>query len=896
MRLPGWLRRRRGDEIAEEIDTHVAMATRDYIARGMPPDQARAAAMRDFGNVMLVRQTTREVWSWTRAEHVLQDVKFGARILRHAPGLSAAAILLIALVIGGNATVYSMVNSILVSPASGVTRDDLVVIRHLDPRAFLTDPFVSFPNFEDYARGSRTVRDFAAWNGQRMTLGTPAGNFALFGGLVTTNYFDTFGVEVALGRGFVARDDDAQDGVVAVISHRVWQERFNLAWDVVGRPITINRIPATIVGVAPAGFAGTALTPGEDVWLPIRAYNRSTHGEAGLSNRAEPFVVMAGRLSPSASMAEARSEFATLSAQLQSTYPDAFTTISPQGGVVPLRNPRVVVSRYSATALLPIADMAPVFLAVFSVVTLLTLIVVCANVANLLLGRAVERQRDTAVRHSLGASRTRIVRMLLAEGATLAIAATIAAYAVAWWTSQALLGVIEPRPRLLAYARPDWTLAAYGMTLALLATLVFSVAPALRSWRVQALPLLKAGEHSIARGRSRLATGLVVVQFAFSVLLVTSAGLAYRSLTTLSSGDFGFNPDNLLLVTVRLDGASAAGSNEPVADGAAGFALLERVRERLASATGVEAVSYARRMPGAAFLASTRIRRNTETVATGFVRQVGPDYLRTLGLEAITGRELTASDRRGATRVAMINQRLAMELFANEPPIGHPVFIGDRTERIEIVGIVPDALFDGPNHDPHPRYLFVAEQQMPGNPPTDLSFLIRHRGTLEAITPVVSRAIGEVDAGLPIVWMSTMNARLAMVTELETQIVQLLACFAVLSLVIAALGHYAVAMFNMRRRTREFGVRMALGASSQRIQAAVVREALIHTVPGLVIGFVLCAAVAVSFKSLLFGVTPVDPITYVGVFVLLAVTSIVASYLPARRASRVNVVEALRQE
>ena len=304
-------------------------------------------------------------------------------------------------------------------------------------------------------------------------------------------------------------------------------------------------------------------------------------------------------------MAEARSEFATLSAQLQSTYPDAFTTISPQGGVVPLRNPRAVVSRYSATALLPIADMAPVFLAVFSVVTLLTLIVVCANVANLLLGRAVERQRDTAVRHSLGASRTRIVRMLLAEGATLAIAASIAAYAVAWWTSQALLRVIEPRPGLLADARPDWTLAAYGMTLALLATLAFSLAPALRSWRVQVLPLLKAGEHSIARGRSRLATGLVVVQFAFSVLLVTSAGLAYRSMTTLSSGDLGFNPDNLLLVTVRLGGASAAGGNEPVADGAAGFALLERVRERLASATGVEAVSYARRIPGATLLAAT---------------------------------------------------------------------------------------------------------------------------------------------------------------------------------------------------------------------------------------------------------------------------------------------------
>ena len=893
MRLPRWRRRSRADEIREEIETHVAMATRDYIARGMTPDDARAAATREFGNVLLVRQTTREVWSWPRLEQWVQDARFGTRILRDAPGLSAAAILLIALVIGGNATVYSMVNSMLVSPASGVARDDLVVIRHVDPAVTLTDPFVSFPNFEDYARHAASVRDLAAWNGQRITLGTPAGNFAVFGSLVTTNYFDTFGVDVEHGRALFARDDDARDGVVVVISHRIWQEQFNLADDVVGRAITINRIPATIVGVAPARFAGALLTPGEDLWIPIRAYYRLAN-EDGLTNRALPLVAMAGRLSPSASMAEARSEFATLSAQLHGTYPDAFTTYSPRG-VVPLANPRAVVTSYSATALLPIADMAPVFLAIFSVVTLLTLIVVCANVANLLLGRTVARQRDTAVRHSLGASRTRIVRMLLAEGATLAITAWIAAYVVAWWTSRLLLRVIEPSPGLLADARPDWTLAAYGMTLALLATLAFSLAPALRSWRVQVLPLLKAGEHSIAPGRSRLSTALVIVQFAFSVLLVTSAALAYRSMTTLSSANLGFNPENLLLVTVRLGGVNAT-VDDPAASREQRAALLERIRERLSTTPGVQGVSYARRIPGATLLTSTRIRRDDQTVTTGFVRQVGPDYLAVLGLKAIAGRELTTADRRGAPRLAMINQRLAMELFGNEPPLAQSVLIGDKNERVEIAGVIPDALFDGPNHDPHPRYLFVAEQQVPGNPPIDLSFIVRHRGTLEAVTPIVSRAIGEVDATLPIAAMSTMSARLAMVTELESQIVKLLACFAALSLIIAAFGHYAVTMFDMRRRTREFGVRVALGATPQRMQAAVVREALMHAGPGLVLGFALSVAVAMTFKGLLFGIAPVDPLTYIGVFSLLAVTSVVASYVPAWRASHVNVIDALRQE
>ena len=819
-----------------------------------------------------------------RFDHWLEDLRFGARILTHSPGLSGAAILLIALVIGGNATVYSMVNSIVVSPASGVTRNDLVVIRHVDPGARISDPFVSFPNFQDYTRASTTVTGMTGWNTLRITLSTSTGNFAIFGGVVTTNYFETFGVNLARGRVLTASDDEATDGLAVVISHRLWQERFNLAEDVIGSAVSINRVPATIVGVAAPPFAGALLTPGEDAWLPIRAYYQLTNTATSLTNRSAAAVLIAGRLDASASVTSARAEIATLFAQLQSSYPDAWATYSP-AGAVPLRNARAVVARYSATELLPIGDMAPVFLAVFSGVTLLTLFVVCANVANLLLGRAIERQRDTAVRLSLGASRGRIVRMLLAEGATLAMLAWIAAYVVALWISQALLRIVEPRPGLLGNARPDWTLAAYGLAMALVATLVFSLAPAVRSWRVRISPLLKAGEPGTAAGRSRWSTALIVVQFAFSVTLVTAAGLAYRSITTLTSADLGFNTDKILLVTLRL-GSDA---------GPEGFALFERVRERLTRVPAVEAASYARRIPGATLMMSTPVRRDAQKATAAFVRQVGPDYLRVLGLRAVAGRELTASEQRGGRRVAMINQQLANDLFGNEPPIGHQLTIGDR-EQVEVTGVVPDALFDGPNRDPHPRYLFVAEQQMPGAPPTDVHFFIRHRGSVEAITPLVTRAIGEVDTALPVVAMATMASRVALVLELETMIVGLLAGFAVISLVIAAFGHYAVAMFNMRRRTREFGVRMALGASSGRIQAAVVRESIVHAAAGVAVGLAMSAAVAIAFRSVLFGVTPVDPITYLSVVALLAVTSIAASYVPAFRASRVNVIEALRQE
>jgi predicted permease len=896
MRWFGSFRRARTKDIADEIGTHLEMATRDRIDR-VAPEEARADAMREFGNVALVTQTTREVWSWTVVEQLLQDLRFGARILWHAPGLSATALTLIALVIGGNTTIYSMVNSLVVSPAPGVTAARLVALRHVEPGNALPDPFTSFPNYEHYARSATTVRGLAGWSTERLTLGMDTGNYALYGGLVTPNYFDTFGVAIVRGRPLRAEDDAAREGLAAVISSRVWRDRFGEAADVVGRKVTINRVLATVVGVAAPGFSGVTITPGEDVWLPIRAYYHAIGSAETLSARRQPLVAIAGQLAPSASLEDAQAEFATRATQLHASFPDAFTTYTTRG-VTQMRNPHAEILRYSGAALLPVGQMAPRFLAVFSVVTVLTLLVVSANVANLMLGRAVERQRDTAVRQSLGASRARIVRMLFAEGATLAIAAWAVACVFAWWTCRLVLQFIEPRPGLLAAARPDWTLAAYAMALALLATLAFSIAPGIRTWRMQILPLLRAGEHGVARGRSRVAGALVVSQFAFSVLLVTSAGLAYRSMSMLDSGDVGFETDHLLLVTVRARQTGAFISGKPApADQAARFALLERVRERLTAAGDIDAATYARRVPGAYFLETTAIRREGITGdVDAFVRQVGPDYLRVLGLTPIAGRELTTADRRGARRTAVINRQLASQLFPDTSPLGHIALVGDRREPVEIVGVAPDARFDGPVHDPRPRYVFIAEQQLPAITETDPTFFIRHRGTVDAVTPLVGRAIAEAEPSLPIVSMSTMNARLETVTSIERMITQLLGAFAVMSLVVASLGQYAVAMFNMRRRTRDFGVRLALGASSTQIQQAVVREALQLTIPGVAIGFALSMGIATVFRTALFGVTPTDPPTYVGVFLLLSLTSVLASYLPAWRAGRVNVMDALRQE
>jgi predicted permease len=891
------LTRRRTKDIPEEIDTHLAMATRERIERGMAPDEARAAAIREFGNVLLVRQTTREVWAWTWLEQLLQDMRLGARILRQAPALSATTIVLIALVVGGNTTIYSMVNSLLVSPAPGVTAERLVVVKHRQAGVLLTDPFISFPNYEDYARLATTVSGLTAWSDERVTVRTDAGHYAVWGTLVEPNYFETFGIDIAQGRALRRQDDDAAS-VPGVLSHRFWRDRLGAA-DVIGQVILVNRVPVEVVGVAAEGFNGPLQTPGsQDVMLPIRAYYRAIGSPDTLADRSATVVLVAGRLATTASLSQAQAEFTTLLAQLYAAYRDRFTTIAPQGGRVALENPGVAVSRYSASALLPFADIAPRFLALFSVITLITLVIVSANVANLMLGRAVQRQRDTAVRQSLGAPRMRIVRLLVAEGATLALVAWAAACVCAWWTARVLLRFLEPRPGLLDEARPDWTFAAYALLLVVVATLTFSIAPSLRAWRLHALPLLKAGEHSVVTGRTRLAGWLVVCQFAFSVVLVTSAGLAYRATSMFGAADVRFAHDDLLLATVRAGTVGAFVSVAPQErEVEQGFVRLERVREHLARLPGIDAVTYVRRIPGDYYNATWPVwRDSTSLTVQAIVRPVGPDYLRTLGLSPIVGRDVSARDARGGRRTAVINRQLASELFGSSSPLGQTILFGARREAVDVVGVAPDARFDGPIHDPTPAYVLIAEQQLPGPSATDPTYLVRYQGTLEAATSRVTQAIGEADASVAIVAMSTMNTRLEAMGVFETFLTRLIIAFAAVALLIATLGQYAVAAFNSSRRTREFGVRMALGASTTQVRWFVVREAWRLIVPALVMGFGVSAAAASVFRSVLLDVSPFDPLTYVLVTVLLATASLAASYLPAWRAGRTNVVEALRHE
>jgi predicted permease len=495
------------------------------------------------------------------------------------------------------------------------------------------------------------------------------------------------------------------------------------------------------------------------------------------------------------------------------------------------------------------------------------------------------------------------VRLLLAEGLSISVVAWLAACVIAIWASRVI-------PRLLPQSpfaesgidfSPDWRVVAYAVALAAVGTVAFSIAPAFRVWRQDALPWLKAGEHSVAPGRSRLSSALVVVQLAFSVVLLTIAGLAMRS-TSLMMVDLGFDSKNLLLLTVRTN-ASATGETD--------YVLIDRVKERLTSVPGVQSVSYVRTFARSVDMVRTEggpqaVRANTYII--------GPDYFQTMGLSPSAGRTLTAADRERSGAMAMINQNLADTLWPAQSPLGKTMTLRALTFRglsdaetggVEVVGVMPNAFVFGFNPerpDPRPNLIFMVEQQVfatPGRAPylREITFYLRHgRSDFESVASALGPVLREIDPRLAIASINTMDARLEGVTFGARMIARLLLMFSLISLVIAAIGQYAVIAFNTRRRVREFGVRIALGASVRQVLSTVLGEGFALTAIGLVIGFFLSLAVAFAIRGVLFGVTPTDGQTYGGVFALLGCVALVACSVPAFAATRVDPVQALRQE
>ena len=870
-----WRRRtKRDEELAKELCFHLDEHVQDLIAAGVPPDEARRQARLALGGVDQITERVRDGRPRAWLDHLLHDLRDARRSLRRTPGVTAAVVALITLVIAGNTTVFSMLHAVLTKPAPGVQARNLVTIDlMLKDRPY--NGGNSYPNYLDYAAQSTTVRPLLVDAFQHFTFTTEDGSYAVNGSAVSTNYFETLEVRPALGRGFTADDDrGGAAGLVAVVSDRLWQRRLHGAPDVIGRAVTVNGHAAMIIGVAPPDFSGGFI--GEDsVWIPLLAYARVRSSERELNDRSNRAMGIYGQLAPGASLAQARTEFAAISRRLQGAYPES---------------DRDLVGVPIAYSVIPPGSLlhreGPHFLAVFSVVTLLTVAIVCANVANLMLARSAARQRELALRQSLGASRGRIVRMLVAEGVLVSLVACGVAWLSALAVCKILVHLLPPDPSSGATFNvdftPDWRVTVYAMALAMLGTVAFTLAPAVRAWRQDVLPWLKAGEHGVVQGRSKLSATLVVLQLAFSVLLLISAGLGYRSLSLVNSLSLGFNPDHLLLVSVNTSGSAATPETNRV--------LLDKLRDRAHAVPGVASVSFTR-WPSGWGGEPVRLRATDQPVRVER-NDVGPDYLKVLGLAPLAGREFEPRDGSRTTSGAVVNQHLATLLWPAQSAIGQTLLAGSDAQPVEVIGVAPDAFFTGFRREPHPNFIFELEHGAPG----PVTFYIRYAGDLGAAVSSIGRAFREVDANVPLVAVRTMERELDAARWPVLTIITLLTTFAAGSLSIAVIGQYAVVAFGMRRRTRDLGVRMALGASSRDILGDVVGEGMRMTAVGLAIGFALSLAAGAALKSVLYGISPTDARTYAGVFGLLAAASLLACYLPARRATRIDPIQALRQE
>jgi predicted permease len=880
------LRAQEDRDLDDELAFHLAEETRLRLERGASPEDAARGARLAFGSVTLAKETTRGVWVSGAMERLLQDLRFGFRILTNAPVLLLSAATLVALVIGGNTTVYSIAHAILSKPAPGVRADNLVTVSWVRDDGFV-EPETTYANYLDLAAGSRSLGPMLAYQSVRVALSHENGTHGLWAAAVSTNYFQTLEVPLSMGRSFTADENGiAASGLVVVISDRAWREYFSAAPSVIGAAVIVNGVPATIIGVAAPDFRGTYLAPSVDAWVPVVPYARAVGGQAALTGRGTeeglPFIGnvlgIHAQLQSHASLTQARAELTALWERLQAQYAH-----------VP-RNRSVTIVPYSGTAggNSAFATQGTTFLAVFSVITALTLMIVCANVANLLLGRAAVRQRELALRQSLGASRTRIVRMLLAEGLVIALLAGVAAFVFARWMSGIVADLVAPMvPPAVAQVItvPDWTVAAYALTLALGSMAFFTLAPAARAWRQPLLPWLKAGEQGVVQGRSRLSSGLVVLQLALAVLLITSAGLASRSITLFAGTDLGFDSGSILLATVNTGGGAV--------DPPASVALLERLRTRLQAVPGVEHVSHSWGTARES-VRSEPLQIGDGKLVVAETKFVGPDYLRVYGVTPLSGRELGVETDRAVTP-AVVTQQLADRLWPGQPAIGRRLFFaGPRGREGEVVGVAPDLLYSGNRPAGNLYVLLPASQDQ--RSPGERTLYLRYRGRLEVVAPAIGRAIRAEDPRVPLVSLRTFDAQLDTDIWPVRALTTLLTLFAVVSLIVAIIGQYAVVAFDVRRRIREFGVRIALGASSRQILAAVLQEGLRLTALGLAIGFGLSVLTGTGLSRVLYGITPTDPLTYGTVLLLLSIVSIAACSLPAVRASRVNPISTLRQD
>jgi putative ABC transport system permease protein len=802
-----------------------------------------------------------------------QDVRFGLRMLAKNPGFTAVVVITLALGIGANSTIFSWINSTLLDPIPGAAdTSELVTIMRGERSEHPMPPF-SYPDYVDLRARTQSMSGLLAHHEDFLSLTGTNKPERIYADMVSANYFEVLGVKPILGRGPLPGEEEKPGSTPSVvISYALWQSHFGADPSIIGRTVQLNRILCTIVGVAPREFQGCSTGIRLDLWVPLVYSNDHL--------RRDHFWLNAvGRLKPGVDRRQAEMELNLQMQRIVKQFPDSHRGPN-QITLDPLWRSPFGPNVYMYKSLLMLLALAAVLL-----------LLACANVANLLLVRSVTRRREVALRLAVGASRWRLVRQLLVESLLLALAGGLLAMLLTSWTAGTFAAFFPPLANLplTLNGHADRTVLAVTILISILTAMVFGILPALRSSGLAPIALLKeeAGSTSGGIHKARLSRALVVAQIALSLLLLVCAGLFIRSLQNAQRQDPGFDPNHVLLAWYEL---RPAGYSD-----AQGLAFHRQLLSKLEALPGAESVTLADFSPLSFTIHSNIVQ------ADGYIPQpgesmeidranVGPNYFRTMRTPLVAGREFTAQDGEKSQRVAIVNQEFCDRYWPRQDPLGKRIHVWDQWHTV--VGVVRNGKYRRLVYPPEP-VVFLPLFQDYIDP---VIIHARVSGDPQAYAAAVERTIHDLNADLPVFGVTALKSSIQMGSIFERIAGAFAGAFGLLALALAAVGIYGVIAYTTRQRTHEIAIRMALGAQRSEVLRLVLGQGLLLILAGLAVGMAISLALTRYLKSALYGVTTSDLWTYAGVTFLLCLVSLVACYIPARRATKVNPMLALRHE
>jgi predicted permease len=899
-------RRRLESDLEKELRFHLESQVAEKMQSGLPESEARRRTRLEFGGIEQIKEDCRESRKTLWFEYLVQDIRFGLRQLRKSPGFTTIALLSLALGIGANTAVFTLVNAILLRPLPVHHPSELVLFgdgRSLGMSGVVPEgnwQLFSYSFFHDFRKQETSYTGVAAVSSfPYVSKASVAGATyeTAYIDLVSGSYLSVLGVRPFLGRTIIESDDHAPgEGTVAVASYSWFLRHFNGDPSALGKSIRIQSHDYTLVGVAQPGFGGTTVGQRVDLWIPLSMEKEISPGRNGLDNKFFQNLRLIGRLKPGVKVVQASAETNFLFKQILRGYLGAqpsqkhlddiahasIELTSGSRGVSPLRN----------------AFSLP--LKILMTIVALVLLIACANIANMLLARGVARTREVAVRMALGASRSRIVFQLLTESVLLSLTGAAAGIALAWKASALLLQMVTPGPDPVPLnLAPDLPVLAFTLGLTVLTALLFGCLPALRATRFEFTSALKDGRGgSTASTRGALARSLIVGQIALSVLLLVVAGLFLRSLIHLTSIDTGFDKHNVLVFSLD---SSTAGLPHGTPDEIRSVRLQEQIESRVQAIPGVQSDSFAfftfNQGGWSDLLLFQGVPRTPENGQQAFFNIVGNGFFSTMSIPLVAGRTFNSQDTQGSPKVAVINESMARRFFPNGSAIGHRFAVGetpDHPGEIEVIGIVKDAKYTALDEGSLMAAYFPCTQ----NPGFYGNFAVRYApgANQREIVSRVRSSVAQINPNILVDSVSSLEEQVDGAIATQSLVARLSSFFGILAVFLACIGTYGLLSYSVARRTSELGIRLALGAQSRSLLWLILRECILLLVCGLAIGIPITLSSTRILKSLLYELSPLDPLAISTAIVAVAVMTLAAAWLPARRATRINPIQALRAE